>query len=418
VAVVITPIRGSNFYLGAAPETIPGTPAAPIYFFRWLGGTKVEIDMKTNTLKEGDATRRNALVIKAGQMVKITLAACLRPDELAYIESIAQGASSDTYTGPTVSTTLSANANAGATSLSVASNTGLTGTGTMALAIGAGTSIEEIVTVNLPVTGSGPYSLTIANSGILKINHTSGNTVKSSASHVLTDQNDGSYTTLEAGFGNLYGAAGTALRIRSCKISSIKRSAKAGEALKHEVEFVGIASTVQSTPATVTLEQHQVYLFTQTTWTLDGSTTGDAPNLESFEIEQKNNLDDTIQTEQLTLAALTYGDLEINAKYTIVWTSASRMYKAYFNDGTTDAQALGLGSLNVLFSQANGLHTLTYNILTLGYLNAQPPVPQEDGKHYKQDVEGTSLPVPLLGAGPNNPYLLQVSTTNTAYAQY
>lgn len=420
MATVITPMRGDNFYCGFAPETTPGTPVAPTYFPRWLNGTSIEIDMKTQRIKEGDGSRRNALIIKNGQKVKIKLVSLLRPIELGALEAGAQGLSSDTYTAPTTNTTLSSASSANATSISIASNAGLTGSGTAALVLEAGTATEEVATFTTPPTGTGPYTLTVANSGTLKQAHSNSGTVQGSAQHVMTDQTDGPYFTFECGFGNLYGGFGTALRVRSCKISSMKWSAKAGEAVKWEIEIVGIASTVQGTPATVTLEQHQVFLFTQTLWTIDGATTGDAPNLEEFEIERKNALDDTIQTEQLTLAALIYGDLEINAKYKLTWTSTSRIFLTYFgsNSGTTDAQSLGLGSLTVLFTQADGFHTLQYKILTLGYLKAQPPAPKEDGKHYIQEVEGTSVPVPLNGSGPNNPYLLQTTLTNTKYGSY
>jgi hypothetical protein len=413
-------MRGDNFYIGFAPETTPGTPVSPTYFPRWLNGTSLEIDMKHQRIKEGDASRRNALIIKNGQKVKIKLVSLLRPIELGALVAAAMGASSDSYTAPTTNTTMSSSSVAGATSISIAANTGLTGTGTAALVIGSGTSSEEVATFTTPPTGSGPYTLTVASSGTLKQAHANSSTVQSVATHVLTDQTVGNYFTFECGFGNLYGGFGTALRVRSCQISSIKFGAKAGEALKFEIEIVGIASTVQGTPATVTLEQHQVFLFTQTAWTIDGATTGDAPNLEDFEIECKNMLDDTIQTEQITLAALLYGDLEVNAKYKLVWTSTSRIFLTYYggNSGTTDAQALGLGSLNVLFTQADGFHTLAFNILTLAYLKAQPPVPKEDGKHFIQEVEGTSVPVPLSGSGPNNAYLLQTTLTNTKYSSY
>lgn len=421
MAVVINAIRASNFYFGISKETVPGTPVAPVTFPRWYNGTQIEIDAKMQRIKEGDASRRTALIIKNGQKVKIKLVSALRPNELGLFEQAAHGSGSDNYTAPTVSTTMSALSSAGATTISVAANTGLTGAGTIPLVIGAGTNSEEIAVFTTPPTGSGPYTLTVAGGGTLKLAHANASTVKSAATHAITDQSDGDYFTIECGIGNLFGAGGTALRVRSCKVNSFKVSSKSGELLMHEIEFIGIASTVQGSPATVTSEQHGAFLFTQSVWTLDGSTTGDAPNLESFEIERKNLLDDTIQTEQLTLAALIFGgDLEINAKYTLAFTSASRIFLAYFGGtgGTTDAQALGLGALIVTFTQPDTLNTLTYTILTLGYLKVPPPKPKDDGKHYTLDVEGTSVAAPLSGAGPNNPYLLQTTLVNTQYGAY
>lgn len=421
---VITPVRSDNFYIGFAKETTPGTPVAPSIFPRWQDGTSFAVDPKTEVIKEGDGTRRTSIVIKNGQMVKIKLVAWLRANELGFFETAALGAGSDSYTAPTVNTTLSAGTSVGATSITVAANTGLTGSGTIPLAIDAGLSTEEIAIFNIPATGAGPYTLTVSNTynggNGLRFAHTSGHTVQSSATHVITDQTDGNYYTIEVGIGSLFGGAGATLRVRDCKVDTFKRSAKRGSMLLHELEFVGIASTVQGSPATVTLEQHQGFLFTQSSWNLDGSTGGDAPNLDEFAIEQKNNLDIDIQTESLTLAAIIFGNLQIMANYALVFTAAARLYSMYFGSstGTTDAQAIFLGSLNVVFTQPDTLQTVTYNILTLAYEKIPWPVPKKDGKHYGLTVDGESVAAPLSGSGSNNAYLLQTTLTNTQYSAY
>lgn len=420
---VITPIRSDSVYFGISQEVTPGTPVAPSLFPRWMDGTSIEIDMTAEDVKEGEGTRRLSTIIKNRQMVKIKLVATLRPVELGFFEAAAMGSSADTYTAPTVATTLSANTSIGATSITVAANTGLTGSGTIALAINAGSSSEEIAIFNVPATGTGPYTLTVAstyNGGALKLAHTSANTVKSAATHALTDQSDGGYYTIEMGLGSLFGANGTTLRVRSCKVETFKRSGKAGGLLLHEIEFVGIASTVQGSPATVTLEQHGPFLYTQGAWTLDGATTGDALNIEQFDIEQKNNLDTAIQTEQLTLAALIFGLVDVGVAFDLVFTSASKIYQTYFGGttGTTDAQALGLGSFVVTFTQPDTLQTVTYTMLTLAYTKTGMPVPKKDGKHFKLPVSGTSIAAPLSGAGANNAYILQTTLTNTQYASY
>jgi len=421
--VVITPIKSDNFYIGFSKEPSPGTPVAPSVFPRWMDGTSLEIDTKTEVVKEGDGSRRTSIIIKNGQKVKIKLHAWLRANELGFFEQATMGSGSDAYSAPAVATTLSANTLVGATSITLAANTGLTGTGTIALAIEPGTNTEEIAIFTLPVSGSGPYTLNVDpsyNGGALKRAHTSAGAVKSAATHVLTDQNDGDYFTIEAGIGTLFSGAGTTLRVRSCKVASLKRSAKKGSMLLHEIEFTGIASTVQGSVATVTLEQHQGFLFTQSAWTLDGSTGGDAPNLDEFTIEQKNDLDEDIQTESLTLAALIFGDLAITASFSLIFTAAARLYQMYFGSptGTTDAQTLFLGSLTVLFTQPDTLQTVQYKILTLAYEKTPIPAPKKDGKHWNLSVEGQSVAAPLSGVGANNAYLLQTTLTNTQYSQY
>lgn len=419
----IASIGSSNAYFGFSKETTPGTPAAPTIFPRWMDGSTIDIDLSTEDIREGDGSRRLSTIIKNKQQVTVKLVAALRPNELGFFEAAAHGASSDSYTAPTVATTLSALTVAGATSITVAANTGLTGSGTITLVLEAGTATEEVAIFAIPATGVGPYTLNVHssyNGGALKLGHANSGTVKSSAQHVVTDQADGSYYTIEVGLGNQFGAAGTALRVRTCKVKSMKRSGSSGKLLMHEIEFIGIASSVQGTPATVTLEQHQSFLFTQGAWTVDGVTTGDALNLTEFSIEQDNALDDDMQTESLINAALVYGNLAIKASFAVIFTVFSKVFQTYYGSptGTTDAQALGLGSLEVIFTQPDGLHTVKYKILTLAYTKTSTPEPKTDGKHFTMNVEGQSIAAPLIGAGANNAYLLQTTLTNTQFAAY
>ena len=421
--VPVASIRSSNSYFGFSKESTPGTPAAPTIFPRWQNGSKIDIDLNTEDIREGDSSRRLSTIIKNKQMVKVKLVAALRPNELGFFETAAQGSGSDTYTAPTVATTLSALTTAGATSITVTANTGLTGAGTITLVLEAGTATEEVAIFNVPATGVGPYTLAVNsgyNGGALKLAHANAGTVKSSASHVITDQSDGDYYTIEVGLGNQFGAAGTALRVRSCKVSSFKRSAESGKLLMHEIEFTGIASSVQGTPATVTLEQHQSFLFTQSVWTVDGVTTGDALNLTKFDIEQNNGLDDDMQTEGLVNAGLVYGNLDFKVSFAVLFTVFSKVFQTYYGSasGATDAQALGLGSLEVTFTQPDGLHSVKYKILTLAYTKTNIPEPKTDGKHFEMSVEGKSIAAPLIGAGANNAYLLQTTLTNTQFSAY
>ncbi|MBF6588928.1 MAG: phage tail family protein [Ktedonobacterales bacterium] len=83
---------------------------------------------------------------------------------------------------PAVNTTVSANTAVLATSITVASTAGLTGTGTVTLDVSPGTGNQEAATFNLPATGTGPYTLTVAstyNGGALTKAHTSGDTIRS-----------------------------------------------------------------------------------------------------------------------------------------------------------------------------------------------------------------------------------------------
>ncbi len=410
----IVPIRNDNAYVGVAKQTTQGTPVAPTTFFRWLDGTKFEFDMKVESVWEGDGTRRLSQVIKNKQNVKTTIMFNPRPIEMGLVEQWVMGSGSDSVTAPTVSTTLSSSVTAGATTISLAANTGLTGSGTAKVMLTPGGATEEIVNITTPGSGGGPYSYTIASSGTAANAHSSGDVVITSATHTLTDQSDGSYYTVEIGLGSLSGGGGPTIRIADCKVNSCKRTSKSGMLLEYTLEVEGLATSLQVSPATVTLENHSPYLYTQGVWTLNGSTTGDALAVESFDIHQKNNLD-IVQTENLVPSAIIFGNLGIDVTATLVMQNYQLIALTYWGStsGTSDAQAIGAGALILKFTQSDGFHTVQYTVPTMHYEKITEPAPKKDGKHYNLGIQ--ALGVSNQGA---NTYLLQAAITNgrtTAY---
>ncbi len=410
--VLLTPIRDDNAYYGVAKQSSGGTPVAPTVFPRWHDGSNIQLDAKMEDVWEGDGSRHLSRIIKNHQEVKGKLVFCTRPNELGLFEVAAQGIGADAYAAPAVNTTLSAATTVGATTFTVAANAGLTGTGTVALVLDAGLATEEFVQCTLPATGAGPYTLTVASGGSLKLAHASGATVQAPAVHVITDQTDGNYYTFEVSLG---GTAGIILRVRDCKVDGRKVSSKAGGLLMYEVDWHGIATVVQATPATVTLDPHSPFLFTQGVWTLDGSTSGDALAIEGFDIQQKNNLDVSIQTEQLVLAAIIFGNETLDVGLTLVMQNAQRIASTYFGGptGTTDAQSVASGSVQVVFTQPDGFHTVRYNVPSLVYTKTEPPAPKKDGKAFKLAVSASSTS--SMGT---SPYLLQTTVQNTTYAAH
>ena len=313
----------------------------------------------------------------------------------------------------TINTTVIFATTVGATTIQLGNTINLTASGTATVVLSPGTANEEIATL---VTPGSSGTFTVAASGTLKKAHSVGDVVASPAVHPLSDQDDGSYYTIEVGLGSLNGANGTTLRVRDCKLETIKRSAKAGSILMYEMEWVGIASSVQGTPATLAFETHSPFLYTQGSWTLDGSTSSDeAISIEQFDIAQKNNLDTGIQTEQLTLAALIFGNINVDLGFDVVYTNPSKVYLTYFGSatGTTDSQTLGLGSFNVTFTQPDTFQSVTYNIATTNYTKNGLPSPKKDGKHYKQTLSASSTSNQAA-----NSYVLQTTINNMQYALY
>lgn len=385
----LVPLRANNAYIGLGLQSAQGTAIAPSLFPRWDDGTALEYDLTFEDVWEGDTTRHKSLKVKAGQKVKVKLSFIPRPNELGFVEAAAQGATSDALGAATVNTSLSNPALAGASTFQVPSNAGLTGGGTASLVIGPGLTSEEIPIITTPVTGTGPYTATVNaayNGGKLAKGHSASDVVRSNTTHTITDKSDGNYYSIEMNFG---GAAGITIRIRDCKVDQIKRSAKAGSPLlKVEVDFIGCVSSVQGSPSTVTLEAHNPFTFIGSSWTLDGASTGDAPYLESFEMTQKNNAD-WVQTEQLTGDAIIFGAEDITGQFEPVWQNGSRIQQTYFGGttGTTDSTLIGSGSLDVLFAQPDGFHSVEYTLPFIVYTKAEPPSPKADGKHFVQQIE-------------------------------
>jgi len=409
------PIANDNAYFGLIKQVSQGSPLAPTSFIRWLDGSKIAWDVTTKEVWEGDGTRRLSQVIKDRQEVKVTMVLNPRPIELGLLEQASMGSGSDAVTGATVATTLAANTSIGATTITVHANTGLTGSGTIVLIIEPGTSTEEIATFVIPATGSGdPYTLTVANSGTLKLAHTSAGAVRAVTTHVLTDQSDGSYYTLEVGIGSLRSGAGLTMRVRDCKVDSIKRSSKSGELLAYEVTWSGIAVSVQNSPATVSYENHQAFFYTTGVYTINGSTSGDALAVEQFDISQKNNTNGP-QTESIVLAALIFGKVQVDVSFDFVMQNAQLILLTTTNSttGTADTQAIGAGSMNLVFTQADGFHSVAYNMLTLNYTKVPVPEPKNDGKYYSVAASATSTS--NMG---QNAYVLQTTVGNAQTATY
>jgi hypothetical protein len=415
--MTIVPIREDNAYVAAGLQSAQGTPVTPSYCFRWLDGSKLEFDMKTLEVWEGDGSRHLSQLIKEHQMVKLNLKLYPRPIEVGFLESAAMGIGADTYTAASINTTVSANTTAGASTINVPVNTGLTGAGTITLVVGAGSVNEEVATFVTPVTGAGPYTLTVAASGSLKNAHSTSDVIRSYSQHVLSDQNDSAYYTFEVGLGSLNGGAGPSIRVTDCKVEEIKRHAKAGSLLEYELTVYGLASVSQGSPLTVTYENHSPFLYSQSNggWTLNGSTTGDAAAVSSFNIDQKNNIDTSVQAEQLSLAALVFGNLSIKVTVELIMQNTNQIALTYWGstNGTTDAQAIGAGNMTVKFTQPDGFHTLALYIPTLHYNTLKMPEPKKDGKHYKFTCNAESVSNQSANA-----YLLQATVQNTKNVSY
>ncbi len=413
--MTFVPIRNDNAYIAAGMQSVQGTPVAPDHFFRWLDGSGLEPDLKTEELWEGDGSRNLGQVFKNGQKWKVKLKLAPRPDELAYLEAMAAGTSPDTLTSALVTTTTAGTTANTSTTVPLTSVAGLGSSGTVTMVLEKGTANEEFVVFNLP-----PSSLTLTvastyNSGKFLLTHASGVAIQTAANHVIVPKTDGKYSSWEVALGSLSGSAGDTFRLTDCKVSTIKRDGEHGKPLYLELEVIGIACVIQNSPTTVVLENRQIFLYQQASFTLNGSTSGDAKGIDKFSIDQKNMLDDTMQTTAVTLAALVYGNYELKLTASIIMQTWALAKLALLGSttGTTDAQAIGTGAFIVTFTQADSFHTVTYNIPFMAYVAGKLGAMKKDGKHYELPVEGTAT----SNAGANANLLTTTinNLTNTAY---
>lgn len=413
------PISANNSYFAFGKQTVQGTAVAPTYFPRFEDGSGIDINTKSEEIWEGDTSPFLSMVIKNGQMVKLKFLSYLRPVELGFFLQAMDGIGSDNWnsgTSPTASTTLHGATLVGATSIATHANTGLTGSGTIALVLDPGLSTEEEAVFTIPATGSAdPYTLTVANSGTLKYAHADAATVKSAAIHVFTRQYDGPYITSEVCLGQLHSQAGETLRVRDCKVNSVKVTGEKGKLWMHEFEIDGIATVVQGSPSTVTLENRQPFIFYNSVFTLDGSTSGDALGIDKVAIERKNNLDDGIQTTAVTPAAIIFGKSETKITLNLIMQNLNQFNKMYFGStaGTTDSNVIAVGSFLVVLTQADSFHILQYNVTTVAYTLVKAPTPKTDGKHYEMSVESVGTSNMGLNAS-----VLTTTLNNAQYAAY
>lgn len=408
------PIRNDNAYFGFAKQTTQGTPVAPDHFIRWLDGSGIEPDLKTEEIWEGDGSRNLSQIIKNGQKWKIKLLFYARPDSAGYFGAASSGASSDSYIAPFTTTTMTAAITAGVSTTATLTSVASIGSGSgIALMFDKGLATEEVVTVLLPPVGN---VVTIQSLGTFKQNHAIGATVQGLASHTITPKVDGSYYTSEVCLGDLNGGAGDTYRITDCKVDSIKYSCNAGGALMVEVALTGIANVAQVSPSTTTFENRPIFLFQQVIRVLNGvSESGDALGIEKLSIEQKNALDDAIQTNAVTMAAIIFGNFELKVTLDLIVQSLALVRLTYLGStaGTVDSQVIGLGALALQFALPDNFHAINIAIPTIAYIVTKPPTPKKDGKHFTMQVQATATS--NLGQNANVVTLTVANAINSAY---
>ena len=423
----LTPIRGNDAYIGWIKQAAWGTPLAPTFFWRWLDGSEWNPEMKLTSEREGDTSPFISIAWKTHQMGMVKVVEYARPISAGCALQALLGSGSDTYTAPTISTTLSSAVLAGATSLSTVATLGTVGTLAVAVEGGYSSTTGEIVTVDLTThTGAGPFTYTLANAATFRLGHSNSGTVVSQASHALTRQT-GPYDpyTLEWAYGHAGGTPSSAWRLQDAVCTELKISGQANHPIRFEHTWYGALSKLQAALSSPVYEGAGVigtpsapFRFDQggSSWQIDGAGTGNAATIAKYDVTIKNSTDvQEFVTETLTPAYFQPGNCDISANLDVVFQNFAQYYETYFGStapasGSSDSAIVGVGSFQVTHT-LDAINSLLLNLKNAAYQTAKI-TPKLDGKAVHQ-------PIQLIGqrsASVSNPFA--ATLTNAQNSQY
>lgn len=143
-------------------------------------------------------------------------------------------------------------------------------------------------------------------------------------------------------------------RIIDSRIKEIKVSGEAGQPVKLAVSYLGTTEAKQATPATVTLETDDPFMFWQGTYTLD---TADVSGvIPAFEITLSNIFDEDDFANAITRADIPLIRRDIKGSFRVKFENADRFAKTYFGDtsGTAPATALTTGNITIDLNYGTG----------------------------------------------------------------
>lgn len=373
-----------RYYWGFGKEAIKGTPVAPVSFPRWLDGTTIDPKIANERVLEGDGGRDAAFTLKKNQEYHPVINTYARPIEAGALIAAAFGTGCDAVSGstPTNSTTLSAGTAIGATSIS--SVTTFVGSTIIQIDVAG---ISEVRTVTT-VTGAGPFTVNFVLPLVRA--HLSGVAVANVVApftHAQVPTNTPDFFAVEAAL--LTGDIGN--RVADCLVEEITIEGGAGMPVKFGVKWLGLVGTRQVSPATVTVEAGQPYLFSGGTFTLDG---GGSAFIEKFKLTYKN-ITESPQTTKVTDGDLIWGRRTLDVDYTLLFQDDT-LYRKFFygsGSGTTDSQYVGNGSFEALLlpgDLASMANTLDLLVPSVDYYGDEPTFDLQ-GKAVRYNVKGYGI---------------------------
>lgn len=421
----VNSIRENLYYMGFAKQSVWGTAVAPTFFSRWLDGSDAEPNTKVQKEREGDTSPFIALMYKTEQMWELKITEYIRPIGVGIILQALLGTGSDSYTAPTQTTTLNAATIIGATTFTTVASIGNTSTGYFNFTPGYASAVYEVQNVNLASrTGSGPYTYTLQ-SGAFSYAHNSADTVNNASTHVFTRQQ----TTYDAyswevAFGNT--TFGKVFRIVNCVCTGLTLTSDMGKPLKLEHTWVGSQSAIQAAFSTISQEGTNlvgvaggplVHFHAGSTWSIDGSTSGNAAGIRQFKLTMKNSTKpEDMQSELVYAPYFLQGDFEIDGQLQVIFESYNQYLNTYFGSssattGATDSYLVGTGAFTTTWT-SDGVNSLAVSLPFVGYTAAKIDPPKLDAKPVYQNLQFSAYKTPAF------PTPVTFTLTNSQASQY
>lgn len=413
--------RENAVYVAGGKESAWGAGVPATWGWYWLDGSDANPETKLSSEREGDTSPFKALVWKTEQHEVIKIVEYVHPILAGYALQALCGTGSDTYTAPTVNTTLAAPIVAGATSCQVAANLGNVGTQVCIFEPGYTSATWEIATLDLTTkTGTGPYTYTLAASATFQKGHSNAGVVQSASNHVFTRKGAYDPYSIEIGWNTDGGTLQKAIRYIDCTCVDLKITSEKGKKLKFEHTWYATAFQELGTFTVPPYETNKpmTHYDANGLWQLNAAATLNALTIDKFEVDFKNSTAaEDCQSEGLQPVYFIPGNCDITGSYEVLFNDWSQYNLAYAGGRTVatgkgDSVIVGTEAILALW-QPDLLNSLQVSLPNVFY-SAAKLTPRLDAKPLPQPV--TFEAINNRPAGVTNPFT--VTLANSQASQY
>lgn len=420
-------IRDNLFYIGGGKQAAWGTPVAPTWFHRWLDGSGPTDGVQNNGEREGDTSPYLSLVYKSGQYWPFKIVEYARPQIAGYALQSLLGSGSDTYTAPAKTGTLAGAVAAGATSFTTTTDLGNLGTLGLNVDPGYSSASYEAVTVDCTSkTGSGTFTYSLVAGTAFKQAHNAAAVINTASSHVLAAT---PYTfdpySYELGYGAAAAPISGALRLVDAVCVGLTISGQKGQPIRFESDWFAASAKELTALQSPTYEGTNVVgaaggplVWHQgNIWNINGSTSGNAVAVESFQMQMKRSTAwDDLKTELLTPSYFLPGNIDISGQFSVTflsWAQYSDMYFANttFTNNAVDSYLVGYESLLLKWT-SDAVNSFQINLPRINYTGGSLS-PKLDGKPLKQPLSFTASK-PQPGAAFSDAAIFTLTNSNNA----